>query len=120
MRKVIWGGCIVLLVASMAMAQGAARRITFRLDGAPTMIDLTDAEVASIERLTSDYNASQGPPTTLTGEEWLEVVVRSAIGDWSGQTADEDAVVACVNYAAASQATRDDIDADLGGVSPCP
>lgn len=110
--------CSLLLAPCYALAQS----IVIDLGTGPVTMNPTAGQVTSIQRLTDRENVqrkAQTPPVAaLTREEYIRNVLVSAVKDYVQQAREYNAKDACDNYAAASAAVKNQVDAALKG-SPC-
>lgn len=113
-----------LLAALLTAAVVEAQSITIDFGGGtPETINANAAQLAAIQRLTVAENASraaQKPPLPeITAERFIRNILIDRVQNMINDAKSHNVADACANYAAAAANVRNQIDAALGGKSPC-
>lgn len=106
---------IALIVSTAPSAQ--APSVTIAVSGATVTLTPTTAQVTALQKVVADVNKSEG--TMLTVNEWLRDLLTSRVQSAVDAYQASERTTACANYQAATAAVRTQVNAALGGHSPC-
>ena len=117
-------GCVTLLAALLMAASVEAQSIIIDFGGGtPETINTTPSQVAAIQRMTAAENAQRAalktPLPSLTAEQFIRNILVDRVQNMINDAKSHNVADACAAYAAAAQNVRNQIDAALGGKSPC-